>query len=228
MVEYLSRISGPEQALVAPDGSYTLRLEGAMSMSAISTLPALPVQEGVEFQHVPDFPGYCVGDDGSVWSCWKRHKRRGYHGRGGTYSCMELPWRQMSLGWHNEGYPQACLRRHGRRQTHCVHKLVALAFLGFCPPGMQVAHENGIPDDNRLCNLSYKTPLMNQRDRFRHGTHCRGERNPISKLTEAIVREARERYARGGISLTKLGNEYGVGKTAMRRAVQGVSWRHVE
>lgn len=29
--------------------------------------PPFPNVQGVEFRPVPDFPGYCVGDDGSVW-----------------------------------------------------------------------------------------------------------------------------------------------------------------
>ena len=33
---------------------------------------SLPVVNGVEFRPIDGFPGYCVGDDGSLWS--KRHK----------------------------------------------------------------------------------------------------------------------------------------------------------
>jgi len=38
-------------------------------------------------------------------------------------------------------------------------------------------------------HLDWKTPAQNQADRLEHGTHCRGERHNMVKLTEAEVRE---------------------------------------
>ena len=52
-----------------------------------------------------------------------------------------------------------------------VHQLVAAAFLGPCPPGMEVRHANGQKDDNRLENLSYGTHQENMQDAIAAGTH---------------------------------------------------------
>lgn len=52
-----------------------------------------------------------------------------------------------------------------------IHQLVLAAFVGPRPEGMEVAHENGDPQDNRLTNLSYKTKNGNMLDSVRHGTH---------------------------------------------------------
>ncbi|WP_044476437.1 NUMOD4 motif-containing HNH endonuclease [Rhodococcus aetherivorans] len=61
-----------------------------------------------------------------------------------------------------------------------VHRLVAEAFLGPCPVGMEVCHENGNARDNRVENLRYDTRRSNILDKVRHGrdhnaskTHCK-------------------------------------------------------
>lgn len=52
-----------------------------------------------------------------------------------------------------------------------VHQLVALAFIGECPEGMMVCHNNGDHHDNRPENLRYDTMRGNMHDAVRHGTH---------------------------------------------------------
>lgn len=55
--------------------------------------------------------------------------------------------------------------------TQFVHRMVAAAFIGPCPDGMEVCHNNGDPSDNRLTNLRYGTRSDNIRDRIMHGDH---------------------------------------------------------
>ena len=50
-----------------------------------------------------------------------------------------------------------------------VHQLVALTFLGECPEGCEVLHNNGNPKDNRIDNLRYGTRTENILDVFRQG-----------------------------------------------------------
>lgn len=52
-----------------------------------------------------------------------------------------------------------------------VHHLVAAAFLGPRPDGLDVCHNNGICTDNRLENLRYDTRSANIRDSVEHKTH---------------------------------------------------------
>lgn len=60
----------------------------------------------------------------------------------------------------------------GGETTHArVHVLVMRAFVGPCPDGMEVCHNNGVADDNRLENLRYATARENRRDSVLHGTH---------------------------------------------------------
>ena len=68
------------------------------------------------------------------------------------------------------GYPIVDLWKQGKGQTRTVHSLVAEAFVGPRPDGMQVCHNDGDPTNNRVDNLRYGTHSDNMLDRVRHGT----------------------------------------------------------
>lgn len=77
-----------------------------------------------------------------------------------------------------DGYPQISLGGDKKTVTK-VHRLVAAAFIGPRPAGMEVRHLNGDPTDNRVENLQYGTPSENSYDTVKHGnshtankTHC--------------------------------------------------------
>lgn len=65
---------------------------------------------------------------------------------------------------------------HGYKTTHLgsqhinnyVHVLVARAFLGPCPKGMEVCHNDGNKANPRLDNLRYDTKSGNALDVIRH------------------------------------------------------------
>jgi hypothetical protein len=63
------------------------------------------------------------------------------------------------------------LNREGKEQKRYVHSLVAEAFIGPRPPGLEVCHGDGIPTNNRPENLRYGSHGSNLLDRVRHGTH---------------------------------------------------------
>jgi hypothetical protein len=55
--------------------------------------------------------------------------------------------------------------------------------------------------------------------------HARGERSGAARLTALQVAEIRQRWAAGGWSYPRLGQEYGVSKTAVRNIIVGRTWR---
>lgn len=57
----------------------------------------------VEYRDIVGFPGYRVGDDGSVWSRW--HKKR--NGRCGSKSVLVNSWRRLVVFPSRYGY--ACV-----------------------------------------------------------------------------------------------------------------------
>jgi hypothetical protein len=74
-------------------------------------------------------------------------------------------------------YAKANLKVDGKQHNSYVHRLVAAAFIGPCPDGMEVCHNNGDPFDNRVDNLRYDTHAANVADRFIHGTVPAPRRN---------------------------------------------------
>lgn len=71
---------------------------------------------------------------------------------------------------HTGGYSQVVLWRDGEKSTQAVHRLVANAFLGPRPDGMQVRHLDGNPANSHVSNLAYGTPSENMQDKHLHGT----------------------------------------------------------
>lgn len=80
-------------------------------------------------------------------------------------------WRVLK-GWTSvHGYRHVSARSRPGNQTPAVHILVAEAFHGPRPPGMEVRHLNGVKLDNRAENLRWGTDSENMLDIVRHGNH---------------------------------------------------------
>ena len=77
-----------------------------------------------------------------------------------------------------DAYPSvSLLSPDGTRKRFTVHSLVAEAFLGLRPEGMEVRHLDGNAHNAALSNLAYGSSGDNQRDKLRHGTHHYAKRN---------------------------------------------------
>jgi hypothetical protein len=118
------------------------------------------------------------------------------------------------------------LTREGRRRSWFVHQLVALAFIGPYPPGMQVRHGTAGRGDDRLANLCYGTPAENVADQVRDGTRAiiAGELHHHSKLTLQIIAECRVLHE-AGESYSALGRRFGVSRTTISAALRGINWK---
>lgn len=57
------------------------------------------------------------------------------------------------------------------RRRRVIHQLVAEAFIGARPEGLDVCHNDGDKTNNRADNLRYDTRSENILDAVRHGTH---------------------------------------------------------
>jgi hypothetical protein len=68
-------------------------------------------------------------------------------------------------------YPVLHLFRNGKRTHLNLHTVVATAFHGPCPQGLECRHLNGDSRDHRASNLCWGTPGENKRDSVAHRTH---------------------------------------------------------
>jgi hypothetical protein len=55
----------------------------------------------------------------------------------------------------------------------------------------------------------------------------RGEAHHMTTITEADVRIIRARYAAGGVSQQRLGDEYGMNQASISKILLRQTWRHV-
>lgn len=84
---------------------------------------------------------------------------------------QRIPASPRKLVPDGKGHLTIRLRRNGEGKPFFVHRLVMAAFVGPCPDGMVVCHNNGNGLDNRLDNLRYDTQSENMNDTKRHGTN---------------------------------------------------------
>ena len=171
----------------------------------------------VEYREIPRFPGYRVGNDGSVWSCWQQCKGIGV----GHCREMTTQWNQLAARTNSKRYRTVALFQNGKRKTVYVHVLVLTEFRGPKPTGCLSRHINGTRTDNRLANLVWGTAEENAVDRERHGNTVRGERNGSAKLTATQVADIRSRRGQSGRSLAR---EFRVSSNSIYEILAGRRW----
>jgi hypothetical protein len=182
------------------------------------------VESTVSYRPVTGFPGYRVGDDGSVWSCWRLKGQGTGHGTRAVMSHMH--WRLLKQTL----WGRYLTARIGG-QTSTVHTLVLQAFVGPCPPGLEGCHADDDRTNNALSNLRWGTPKSNAADRVRNGRAPRGEWHGMSKLAEHQVDAIRARYTTAKVGRKKLPNgavaaiaqEFGINVCTVHRIAKGQS-----
>lgn len=128
------------------------------------------------------------------------------------------------------GYYRANLVRGESRKHKHIHQMVAEAYLGPCPLGMEVAHLDGNPRNNCVANLTYTTHRENIGHKVVHGTAQRGEKAGSAKLSADDVRWIRANYMGkttdfGAIALAA---RFGVSRTTIWSIANGRGWDQVE
>jgi hypothetical protein len=166
------------------------------------------------FRELPQFPGYRVGDDGSVWS-------RRDHG------VIRGPWRQLKPKLDKDGYSVLALRANNC-DRHCrIHVLMLMAFVGPRPNGQVGRHIDDDKSNNKLSNLAWGTLKQNSQDAVRNGCFdFRGERNGRAKLTENDVREIRKLRA-AGLTQKQVAQRFGIHWMRVSEIDRKKAWAHV-
>lgn len=172
-------------------------------------------ESSVRYQPIKDFPGYRVGDDGSVWSCLVNPgaQRKSYIG---------TEWK-IRIPTPTTGHGQLYLYGPNGRKRFKVYHLVLTAFSGPRPKGAFGLHKNGNPCDNRIENLYWGTPKQNGSDAVRLGESLPGEKHPNAKLTDADARMILDSPLTGAA----LGRKLGVNKETIYHIRNGRAWKHI-
>lgn len=119
------------------------------------------------WRDIPEWEGfYQASDQGQIRSV----DRVVPHARSDTLKLNGKILRAVPMN-NKCGHLVVGLHKEGIEQTMLVHRLVALTWIGPCPPGQQVRHgPNGIVD-NSVGNLCYGTRSQDGLDKRRDGTH---------------------------------------------------------
>lgn len=124
-----------------------------------------------EWRDIPGYEGcYQVSSAGRV-----RSLERVVQSRPGVF--RKVPGRVMHSQVGKDGYKRFALARNGKYKYFSCHGIVALAFLGPRPPGMNVCHNDGDGSNNAVSNLRYDTQSSNILDSIKHGTHAEGSKS---------------------------------------------------
>lgn len=110
------------------------------------------------WKEIPGFRGYRVSNFGRVYSMGRIITVVDNTRWDSTYKKPIAP-RFLVPSKHSAGYRTVGLGRTGK--NHYVHDLVARAFIGERPIGMQINHVDGVKSNNVSTNLEYVTNRQN-------------------------------------------------------------------
>ena len=115
------------------------------------------------------------------------------------------------------GYVVVSLYNKAKHETKYVHRLVLATFIGPCPKGMEVCHNDSNRQNNALSNLRYDTKSGNRKDAITLGRSAR------QRLTVQNVLELREKYGHLDHvpNVEEVAKQYGVARHAITNAIRG-------
>lgn len=160
---------------------------------------------------------YEVSDQGRVRSLDREMYQAGYVRR--------LRGRVLKATANAErgGYRYVTLCVHGYPRSFRVAVLVASAFIGPRPAGLETCHKDGCATRDIATNLEYKTHAANVADMAKHGTTLRGEMVGGSRLKTEDVLAIRA----GTGTQEKIAATHGVSRSYVSMLRNKRRWVHV-
>lgn len=157
-----------------------------------------------EWRPVPDYEGlYEVSNLGRFrsidrWVDFADGRRRFFAGR------------DLKLKINRDGYPLVLFSAGmARKAWRLAHTVVARAFLGPCPEGLETCHKDGVHAHISVDNLRYGTRVSNHSDKMLHGTSNFGATHHAAHLAQDVVADIRA--AKG--TITEIADRFGVSRT---------------
>lgn len=180
------------------------------------------------WKDIEGFSGlYQISNLGNVKSLSKKvNSRFGLH--------RNVRERVMKATDRGNGYLCVCLCKDGSKELHSVHILVATHFINNPDNKPEVNHIGGNTKDNRWFKLEWATRQENIDEAFERGAwdnmnnKYKGVLNRCAKLNDEKVRDIRNIYNEGNISIRKLAAKYGVTHSGISDIIHKRKWAHVQ
>lgn len=170
------------------------------------------------WKDIPGYEGYFqastlgrIRSIDRIEKCLNR-SNNGYHYR--KYKGKILKLCNSSRG----DYLQVNICRAGKQRFITVHSLVALAFLGPRPKGLDVRHIDGNPKNNRPDNLSYGTRSENLLDCYRY-------RGKFIKTSEEQAKKAKELLVTTDMNCRQIAEEVGITHKSVIHIKEGSTFK---
>ena len=122
--------------------------------------------------------------------------------------------RIVKAGKHSCGYVRISYSIKCKTRLALAHQLVAEAFLGPCPHGLQINHKDGVKTNNRVENLEYITGSQNMLHAWQNGLHSR-------IFPQATIEAARKMH-KAGVSIRRIAEETGISRHYCQRIVRNL------
>lgn len=131
-------------------------------------------------------------------------------------------WMAAKSGGYGSVGARGKIRKAHRESYECLHGPGSA-------DGMHVRHLCDVPACVNPAHLELGTHADNMRDKVDRGRQSRlpGEQHGRAKLTEGDVRTIRTAFGDGGVTVTALARQFGVGRSAIGRIVRCESWKHI-
>ena len=120
-----------------------------------------------------------------------------------------------------DGYCRLSLNKKSKQTHHYVHRLVAAAFIGPCPNGLQINHKDGVKENNYFGNLEYVTNSENAIHAHRVlGTHpIKNHGRRFNKDDLFRMRKLRSE----GMNYSEIGRHLNIGEHTVRKILLGIA-----
>ncbi len=178
------------------------------------------------WRDIPGFDGvYQASYVGRIRSRWMSSGR----GQGrGSVKLLGATWRIKKLTESGGYNVVGLILPSGQEKVYRVCRLVLLAFVGPCPLCYECCHGEGGSLNDSLSNICWGSRKKNQGpDRWRDGTHNRGERHGQSKLKNEEVVQIKKRLLRGD-SISSLSKLFGMSYHTVWDIKRGHLWGWLE
>jgi hypothetical protein len=111
-----------------------------------------------------------------------------------------------------------------------AHRWGYINLIGVVPVGLSVLHHCDNPPCQNAAHWFLGTAADNAADKVSKGRQSRlqGTDHPMVKLTEQDVREIRNLYAHGLVTMYELARMYGVTRPAIGYIIRRKTWSHIE
>jgi hypothetical protein len=174
-----------------------------------------------KWRPIPSIPQYAVSTHGRVkaLAIWAP-----FIDRAGVRRIRFKEESLLSQQKQNGGYLIVNTCTRGKRKAKTVHSLVAEAFLGLRPKGLDVCHNDGTRTNNQVGNLRYDTRKNNFKDMHLHGTF--GLIFTNAKLSIKAIRAIKR--ARGLQTAKHLAKKHKVSTSQIRRIWRGTNWSSIK